>query len=82
MSFNPTPQNIVQLDINLLKTKINDAIAQAITMNNTNTALTKEERKAGVTVGAQRKAFNDYYFANKNNYLNLKPSQTVVSDAD
>ncbi|HLG36213.1 MAG TPA: hypothetical protein VI757_15145 [Bacteroidia bacterium] len=82
MPFNPTPQNIVQLDIDTLKVKINAAIAQATTMNDTNAALTKDERQAAVSVGVQRKAFNDYYYANKNNYPALKPSQTVVSDAD
>jgi hypothetical protein len=82
MAFNPTPQTIVQADLDLLKTKINDAIAQVLTMNNTNTALSKEERKAGVTVGPSRKPFNDYYYENKNNYADLKPSQTKVNDAD
>jgi hypothetical protein len=49
-------------------------------MNSTNLALTKTERSAGNTVGAERKPFEDYYYQNKNNYPALKPAQTVITE--
>jgi hypothetical protein len=82
MPYTPIPQPILQADLDDLKTAIMDAITKAQAMNNTNTALTKGERSSGVTVGQQRKAFNDYYYGNKNSYPDFKPGQTSVSEAN
>jgi hypothetical protein len=82
MPFNPIPQPVAQADIDNINTLITDLIAAVSALNTTNVALTKEERRNGVTIGKERKPFSDHYFANKVNYPTLKPSQTVVSEAD
>jgi hypothetical protein len=80
--FNPEPQAIAQADIDAVSLQIDDLITDIKALNTTNTALTEEERRKGVTVGVQRKAFNDYYFANKDANPQFKPSQTLIPEAN
>ncbi len=80
--YEKNPQAITQLVIDGIKAKIQAAITEVETVNNPSVALTKEERKEGVTVGKQREPFTDFYYGNKDNYPTLKPSQTVVPETD
>lgn len=80
--YQKTPLGLTAVQIATLKGKIQDAIDEVVTVNTPEVALTPDERREGVTVGKERKAFEDYYYGNKNNYPNLKPSQTVVTEAN
>jgi hypothetical protein len=80
--YQKTPVGLTALVIAGIKTKIQDAIAAVVAANTPEVALTPEERREGVTVGKERKPFVDYYYGNKNNYPALKPSQTVVTEAN
>lgn len=83
MPFNPTPQVITQLQIDDVKNDVNNLLLKIKTLNTTNVALTKTERSSGVTVGEERKGFNDYYYENKNDYPDFKPApnQTTITEA-
>jgi hypothetical protein len=80
--FEPKPQTITQADIDAVNTQIDDLVTAIKALNTTNTALTEKERKDGVTVSVRRKAFLDYYFANKDANGAFKPSQTLIPEAD
>lgn len=80
--YNPNPPAIAQADIDAVDTKLDDLITAIVALNTTNVALTKKEREDGVTVGVRRKAFNDFYFANKDANPQFKPSQTLIPEAD
>jgi hypothetical protein len=82
--YEPKPQTIAQADIDALNLQIDGVITAINALNTTNTALTEKERKDGVTISVRRKAFNDFYFANKDTPANaaFKPSQTLIPEAD
>jgi hypothetical protein len=80
MPYQPIPNSIAQADIDNLITLIDAAIAALDALNPNNTALTKDERKFGVTIGPKRKPFADLYFTTKNGYPTLKPAQTAIPE--
>ncbi len=82
MPFENTPQSFDQFAVDTVHTALDDAQTQIIALNDTNTALTKEERQASVSVGVARKPFNDFFFDTKDGHPNLKPAQTKVPEAD
>ena len=55
MPYNPTPQTITDVMIDAIKADINSAILKIQAANTTNVALTKDERKRGVTVARSAK---------------------------
>lgn len=80
--FDKRPLAITQIDVDNLDGKITDVETAIDTLNTLAIGLTKDERRSGVTIGQKRKPFNDYYYDNKNSYPNLKPSQTIITEAD